>query len=217
MITKVLQHRRTEVGLHTSRAMLILWRLLTPYIVSRDGHGIFFLAPIAALSNARQTLTTLESFLLAMVHFPKVQKTAQAELVAVLGDNRLPDFADRESLPYLDALVKELYRWNPVVPTAVPHKLMEDDVYNGYFIPKGTIVFGNAWCVVVVFYSRTVGSDLRGTGGSCTTRRYTDPMLISLDRRGTSRIQTCLIPKQAGHSALVDGTHISILPIPPSS
>ena len=24
---------------------------------------------------------------------------------------------------------------------------MEDDVYEGMFIPKGTLVFANAWCV----------------------------------------------------------------------
>ena len=29
---------------------------------------------------------------------------------------------------------------------AIPHRLMEDDVYNGYFLPKDSIVLGNAWC-----------------------------------------------------------------------
>jgi hypothetical protein len=28
---------------------------------------------------------------------------------------------------------------------ALPHSTTEDDVYKGYFIPKGTIVIGNAW------------------------------------------------------------------------
>lgn len=26
---------------------------------------------------------------------------------------------------------------------------MEDDVYNGYFLPKDSIVLGNAWCVIL--------------------------------------------------------------------
>jgi hypothetical protein len=30
----------------------------------------------------------------------------------------------------------------------LPQKLMEDDYYDGYFIPKGTIVMGNAWFVL---------------------------------------------------------------------
>ena len=27
----------------------------------------------------------------------------------------------------------------------VPHRLIEDDVYEGYFLPKGTIVIANIW------------------------------------------------------------------------
>ena len=29
--------------------------------------------------------------------------------------------------------------------TAVPHSTTEDDVYKGYFIPKGAIVIPNVW------------------------------------------------------------------------
>ena len=32
-----------------------------------------------------------------------------------------------------------------VVISGVPHRLTEDDVYNGYFIPAGCLVFANAW------------------------------------------------------------------------
>jgi hypothetical protein len=30
---------------------------------------------------------------------------------------------------------------------------MEDDIYNGYFLPKDAIVLGNAWCVILTFRS----------------------------------------------------------------
>lgn len=36
---------------------------------------------------------------------------------------------------------------------AIPHRLMEDDVYNGYFLPKDSIVLGNAWCVILTLRS----------------------------------------------------------------
>ena len=36
-----------------------------------------------------------------------------------------------------------------ILHQAIPHLTTEDDVYDGYFIPKGTIVFGNAWYVVL--------------------------------------------------------------------
>ncbi|KAF9548281.1 cytochrome P450 [Agrocybe pediades] len=84
------------------------------------------------------------SFFLAMALYPEVQKKAQAELDRVVGPNRLPDFSDRRDLPYINAMVKETGRWNLVVPLAVPHMVSYDDEYDGYFIPKGTIVYGNA-------------------------------------------------------------------------
>ena len=45
-----------------------------------------------------------------MVCFPEVQKEAQAELDKVL-NGRLPEHSDIFSLPYLSALVKEVYRY----------------------------------------------------------------------------------------------------------
>ena len=51
-----------------------------------------------------------------MVLYPEVQKKAQAEIDTVIGPNRLPDFGDRPSLPYINAIVKELRRWHLVTP-----------------------------------------------------------------------------------------------------
>ena len=50
--------------------------------------------------------------MLAMLLYPDVQKKAQAELDNVLGPDRLPEFDDRESLPYVDAICKETHRWS---------------------------------------------------------------------------------------------------------
>lgn len=51
-----------------------------------------------------------------MAMYPEVQRKAQAELDAVIGAERLPEFIDRPSLPYVNALVKETMRWQVVVP-----------------------------------------------------------------------------------------------------
>lgn len=76
---------------------------------------------------------------------PDVQRRAQAEIDSVIGNNRLPDLGDKPNLPYLHAVVKEILRWEPVLPIAVPHMSTEDDAYQGFFIPKGSIVTGNVW------------------------------------------------------------------------
>lgn len=55
-------------------------------------------------------------FVLAMVLYPGVQKRAQAEIDLVIGTDRLPVFEDKKSLPYVDAVVRETYRWMPIAP-----------------------------------------------------------------------------------------------------
>jgi len=64
-----------------------------------------------------QTVSAIYSLYLAMTLFPHVAKKAQEEIDAVVGTDRLPTFDDREHLPYIDALLKEVLRWNAVTPT----------------------------------------------------------------------------------------------------
>lgn len=92
-----------------------------------------------------QTVSAMGTFILAMVQNPHVQAKAQAEIDALLHGARLPHFNDFDSLPYLNAIVKECLRWNPVVPLAFPHRLEEDDIYNDYHLPAGAIVLPNTW------------------------------------------------------------------------
>ncbi|KAJ2933474.1 hypothetical protein H1R20_g3643, partial [Candolleomyces eurysporus] len=94
---------------------------------------------------ADTTVSSLYAFFLAMTMNPAVAKKAQAEIDAVIGTDRLPSFADRERLPYVNALAKEVFRWNTVVPTAVPHRATQDDIHDGYYIPKGSLVIPNIW------------------------------------------------------------------------
>ena len=51
-----------------------------------------------------------------MVLYPEVQKRAQKEMDSVLGHGHLPQFGDKDALPYLKALMYELLRWNPPAP-----------------------------------------------------------------------------------------------------
>ena len=55
-------------------------------------------------------------FYLAMMTHPEVQRKAQAEIDRVIGNDRFPTLADQPDLPYIDALTKEVLRWNPVTP-----------------------------------------------------------------------------------------------------
>ncbi|TFK48739.1 cytochrome P450 [Heliocybe sulcata] len=95
--------------------------------------------------GADTTVSSIKTFFLTMMLYPHVQKKAQAEIDTVIGNDRTPSLGDKDRLPYVDALVKEVFRWHPVVPLDLPHRLMQDDVHEGYFIPEGTIVVANIW------------------------------------------------------------------------
>ncbi|CAG8011876.1 unnamed protein product [Penicillium olsonii] len=95
--------------------------------------------------GADTTVSSIASFFLAMALFPEAQRKAQHELDTVLGEKQLPQFDDRENLPYINALVKEVLRWHPVVPVNLVHTSKEDDICEGYFIPKGSSILANIW------------------------------------------------------------------------
>ncbi|TFK33723.1 cytochrome P450 [Crucibulum laeve] len=99
------------------------------------------------LAAAETTASALGSFVLAMVCFPDIKVKAQQELDCVL-KGRLPKHSDMESLPYLSAIVKEVLRWQVITPMGVPHLATEDDTYNGFHIPKNSVVTGNSWAIL---------------------------------------------------------------------
>ncbi|KAG2070794.1 cytochrome P450, partial [Suillus decipiens] len=90
------------------------------------------------------TAVTICIVLMAAAHFPEEQAKVQAEIDAVIGRERAPTFADRPSLPRLDAFISEASRWRPMVTEGVPHRTTEDE---NYCIPAGTTVIGNHWAI----------------------------------------------------------------------
>ncbi|KAG6917741.1 hypothetical protein DXG01_001279 [Tephrocybe rancida] len=92
-----------------------------------------------------QRLSFLQVFFLTMSLHPDIQRQAQAEVDAVVGSRRFPTPEDREELPFINALCREVFRFHSVVPTGLPHVVMEDDFHNGFFILKGSIVIANIW------------------------------------------------------------------------
>ncbi|KAK7449178.1 hypothetical protein VKT23_013327 [Stygiomarasmius scandens] len=106
-----------------------------------------WLAGTMYAAGAETTAGAMSWYMLAMLAYPEVQKRAQAELDAVIGRSRVPTFTDFEHLPYIRALVKEVLRWRPVDPVGLPHRTTEDDWYEGRFIPKGSVLVPNVWCM----------------------------------------------------------------------
>ena len=72
-------------------------------------------------------------------------RKAQEELDRIVGVERLPQLSDQDDLPYISALIKELFRWGCPAPIGIPKRAMKDDVYKGYFIPAGATIVENVW------------------------------------------------------------------------
>lgn len=98
---------------------------------------------------------------------PHVMKRAQEDIDRVTEQERLPTFDDWDRLPYINAIIMEVLRYNTVTPlgasspgktthflltseaptAGLPHGVAQDDIYNGMLIPKGSMVCANLWCV----------------------------------------------------------------------
>lgn len=103
---------------------------------------------MAYLGGSETTIASATVLVLVLANDAKMQRKAQEELDAVVGQDRLPCVTDRPNLPYIHAIVKELGRWYNAAPLGVPHVSRDDDEYSGYFIPKGTVVIPNVWTMM---------------------------------------------------------------------
>jgi len=102
-----------------------------------------------------QTTAAIAIAILALVLYPDAQKKAQEEIDKVIGPHRLPNFEDRHSLAFVEALYREVLRWHPIIPLGMSsrvlpstvvstayfvagglHATSAEDIYEGMYIPK---------------------------------------------------------------------------------
>ena len=82
-----------------------------------------------------------------MLHHPEVLARARNEIDIVVGRLRLPNFDDKDFLPYTRAVILETQRWRPLTPIGVCHTSTSEDWYNGMYIPKGTRMFPSMYAL----------------------------------------------------------------------
>jgi len=80
-----------------------------------------------------------------LIRNPEKLKRAQAELEEVVGLNRLVEESDVERLPYLRAVVKEVFRLHPAIPLLIQHRADSRCEIAGFVIPKHSRVLVNVW------------------------------------------------------------------------
>ncbi|KAG8220784.1 cytochrome P450 [Butyriboletus roseoflavus] len=107
---------------------------------------VAWISGMTFIGGGETSASAMHYFILAMILHPHVGHKAQEELDTEVGD-RPPTFGDRDRLPYIEAIVKEVLRWRPVAATGGPHVATEELTYQGYTIPKGAMIVNNLWSI----------------------------------------------------------------------
>ena len=100
------------------------------------------------------TRVSLGQMIAGAATYPDWVERVRKQLDEVCGANaeRLPEWSDYDKLPYINAVVKESFRWRPnIAPLGAPTSLIKDDEYEGYKFPAGTVFTWNAWYILSYF------------------------------------------------------------------
>jgi cytochrome P450 len=100
-------------------------------------------AAVLFMAGHETTANTLAWVWYLLSQAPDVEARLHAEVDAVLG-GRLPSLADVPNLVFVRAVIDEALRLYPPVPI-LPREAVVDEHYQGFAIPKGSLVFVVPW------------------------------------------------------------------------
>jgi cytochrome P450 len=87
-----------------------------------------------------------------MAQYPEIQAKARDEVDKVVGVGRLPTLSDQDQLPYVNAIISEIFRYCHIGPLGVSRQLRVDEDCTGYLMPKGSILIPNVQYVCLVLH-----------------------------------------------------------------
>ncbi|KAI9084298.1 hypothetical protein K1719_033805 [Acacia pycnantha] len=102
---------------------------------------------LSMISGAYETsAVSVEWAMSELLRNPRVMKNLQNELETVIGMNRMVEETDLSKLSYLNLVVMENFRLNPVAPL-IPRASAKDVTVGGYYIEKKSRILVNLWAL----------------------------------------------------------------------
>ncbi|KAI5060518.1 hypothetical protein GOP47_0024938 [Adiantum capillus-veneris] len=100
------------------------------------------------IASSDTTAATVEWGMREVLRAPRsTMEKLQEEISSVVEAGQQVEESHLESLPYLQAVVKETFRLHPPVPLLLPHLSREPIEIAGYSLPKNTRLFSNTWTI----------------------------------------------------------------------
>ncbi|XP_054839575.1 cytochrome P450 2J2-like [Eublepharis macularius] len=95
------------------------------------------------VAGTETTSLTLRWALILMANHPDIQQKVHKEIEDVLGTSQSFSYQDRKRLPYTNAVIREIQRFQYILFTGIPRQCVKDVNIFGFHIPKGAIVMPN--------------------------------------------------------------------------
>ncbi|XP_054839579.1 cytochrome P450 2J2-like [Eublepharis macularius] len=95
------------------------------------------------VAGTETTSLTLRWALILMANHPDIQQKVHKEIEDSLGSSQSFSYQDRKRLPYTNAVIHEIQRFQYIVFSGVPRQCVKDVNMFGFRIPKGAIVMPN--------------------------------------------------------------------------
>ncbi|CAG2115527.1 unnamed protein product, partial [Medioppia subpectinata] len=91
--------------------------------------------------------TSMEWALLIIAGHQDIQKEVQKEIDIVCGQQMFPSWAHKNSMPFTQAVINEIYRWKTISPLNLLRITTDNTSVDGIDVQKDTIVIANLWAV----------------------------------------------------------------------
>ncbi|KAJ8449858.1 LOW QUALITY PROTEIN: hypothetical protein Cgig2_001514 [Carnegiea gigantea] len=114
------------------------------YYTDETLKGLILVMLIAGSETSAQTLEWAMALLLK---HPDILEKAKIEINTHIDKERLVEDSDLSKLTYISWIINETLRLFPPAPLLVPHYSSQDSTIGGYHVPKGTMLFVNAWAI----------------------------------------------------------------------